>query len=138
MHLRVNLSLIGLCGRDDKSYRPGRARRILLLLFDIVGKKIYWFVRRIHKEENLEQEQAVTVQESRDVSFGEWFLTIFLAAIPLVNIVLFFVWAFSASTKPSKANWAKATLVWAVLAILFYVIIFVVVLGTGVFFAGGQ
>jgi uncharacterized Tic20 family protein len=85
----------------------------------------------------LEQNQAVTSQGSKDVSFGEWFLTIFLVMIPIVNIVLFFVWAFSANTKPSKANWAKATLVWAVIGILFYIIVFVVILGAGVFFTRG-
>ena len=85
----------------------------------------------------MNQNEAVTTQGSKDVSFGEWFLTIFLAAIPLVNIVLFFVWAFSSNTKPSKANWAKATLVWAVIAILIYVIIFIVILGTGAFFTSG-
>jgi hypothetical protein len=82
----------------------------------------------------MEQNQAVTIQESKDVGFGEWFITIFLAAIPLLNIVLFFVWAFSSNTKPSKANWAKATLVWAVIAIVFYIIIFIVILGMGLFF----
>ena len=85
----------------------------------------------------MEQNQAVTSQASRDVSFKEWFLTIFLAAIPLVNIVLFFVWAFGANTKPSKANWAKATLLWVVIGILFYIIIFVVILGAGAFFSSG-
>jgi hypothetical protein len=64
---------------------------------------------------------------SDDVSFGEWFLTIFLTAIPLVGIILLLVWAFGSTAKPSKANWAKANLAWAVIAIAFYVIFVVLI-----------
>jgi hypothetical protein len=67
---------------------------------------------------------------SDDVSFGEWFLTIFLTAIPLVGIILLLVWAFGSTAKPSKANWAKANLAWAAIAIAFYVIFVVIIIGT--------
>jgi heme/copper-type cytochrome/quinol oxidase subunit 2 len=77
----------------------------------------------------MEQPQMQPRPTSSEVSFGEWFLTIFLAAIPLVGLVLLFVWAFSASTNPSKANWAKATLAWAAIGIVIYLIIFVVIMG---------
>ncbi|MFU8832980.1 MAG: hypothetical protein ACNA7J_12620 [Wenzhouxiangella sp.] len=48
-------------------------------------------------------------------SVGNWMLTLFLTFIPLVNIIMLLVWAFSASTSPSKANWAKAALLWMVI-----------------------
>jgi len=67
--------------------------------------------------------------QSSEISFGEWFLTLFLVAIPLVGIVLLFVWAFGATTNPSKANWAKASLAWAAIAIVLYLLIFVVIIG---------
>ncbi|RPH36263.1 hypothetical protein EHM92_04805 [bacterium] len=59
-------------------------------------------------------------------------ITILLSAIPIVNIVMLFVWAFGSSTNPSKANWAKATLIWMVIGIAL-AIIFVVVIGTAIF-----
>lgn len=71
----------------------------------------------------------VSEKTGRDLSVGEWMLTIFLTAIPIVGIVLLFVWAFGSSTKISKANWAKAMLIWLVIGIAFYVIIFLVILG---------
>ncbi len=77
----------------------------------------------------MEQPQMQPRLQSSEVSFGEWFLTIFLTAIPLVGIVLLFVWAFSATTNPSKANWAKASLAWAAIAIVLYLLIFVVIIG---------
>ncbi len=51
------------------------------------------------------------------VTFGNWMLTLFLAFIPIVNIIMLLVWAFSSSTPASKSNWAKAMLVWMVIAI---------------------
>jgi heme/copper-type cytochrome/quinol oxidase subunit 2 len=58
------------------------------------------------------------------VSFGDWMLTMLLCAIPLVNIIMLFVWAFGSSTNPSKANWAKASLLWAVIAVVLWVVVF--------------
>ena len=50
-------------------------------------------------------------------SVGQWMLTIFIAAIPLVGLIMLFVWAFGSSTHPEKANWAKAMLIWVVIFI---------------------
>ncbi len=55
------------------------------------------------------------------VSIGDWIITFILMVIPLVNIVMLFVWAFGGSAPESKANWAKATLI-------FYLIGFVIVI----------
>ncbi|UCE23037.1 MAG: hypothetical protein JSV46_03165 [Candidatus Aminicenantes bacterium] len=76
--------------------------------------------------------------QSSEVSFGEWFLTLFLVAIPLVGLVLLFIWAFSATTNPSKANWAKASLVWAAIGIVIYLILFVAILGISFWGAATQ
>lgn len=59
----------------------------------------------------------------RPVSTGEWMITYLLMMIPLVNIVLLFVWAFGSNTPVSKANWAKASLIWAVIGIAFYAVL---------------
>ncbi|WP_458119563.1 hypothetical protein [Paenibacillus sp. Z6-24] len=60
------------------------------------------------------------------VSFKDWMITILLMAIPIVNIVMLFVWGFSGSTNPSKANYAKATLVWIGIFIVLYVLLIVI------------
>lgn len=41
-------------------------------------------------------------------------------------IILLFVWAFGSNTPVSKANWAKASLIWMVIAIGFYTLLFAV------------
>jgi hypothetical protein len=61
--------------------------------------------------------------EQNPVSVGEWLITYLLLSIPLVNIVMLFVWAFGSSTHPSKANWAKASLIWVAIATVLYIVV---------------
>jgi len=61
------------------------------------------------------------------VSFGDWMLTFLLVMIPIAGFVLLFVWAFSTETNPSKANWAKATLVWMAIMTVFYILFFAII-----------
>ena len=65
------------------------------------------------------------------VSVGNWMLTYLLMCIPIVNLILLFVWAFGSGAPVSKANWAKASLIWMLIFILFYVLLFMVI-GAGV------
>ena len=48
-------------------------------------------------------------------SVGRWMLTLFLMAIPVVNLVWLLMLAFGSGHSASKRNWAKATLIWAVI-----------------------
>lgn len=57
------------------------------------------------------------------LSVGQWVLTILIAGIPIVGLVMIFVWAFSGNTNINKANWAKATLIWIVVSIFVAIII---------------
>ncbi len=74
----------------------------------------------------MEQHQVQPGSANGVITFGEWFLTVFLSAIPLVGIVLLFVWAFSSTTHPSKANWAKARLAMTAVGIAFSLIFIVI------------
>ncbi|HMM03983.1 MULTISPECIES: hypothetical protein [unclassified Dysgonomonas] len=56
------------------------------------------------------------------VSMGEWLITMLIMIIPVVNFIMLFVWAFGSNTPESKANWAKAQLVWMVIGIILVVI----------------
>lgn len=49
------------------------------------------------------------------VTMGEWFVFFLLLCIPVVNIIMLFVWAFGSDTKPSKKNLCKLQLLlWAI------------------------
>ena len=62
-------------------------------------------------------------ENNRPVGIGDWMITLILLSIPVVNIVLCFWWAFSSGTNPSKANFAKAMLMFMVIVIALYVIL---------------
>ena len=52
------------------------------------------------------------------VSVGDWVVTFILLAIPIVNLVMLFVWGFGDSTPLSKKNFAKAALILMAIGIL--------------------
>ena len=66
----------------------------------------------------------------KPISVGNWMLTTLLMCIPIVNLVLLFVWAFGSNTPESKANWARASLMWMVIAVVLSILLFVV-MGSG-------
>jgi hypothetical protein len=48
--------------------------------------------------------------------------------IPLINIIMLFVWAFGGGAQASKANWAKASLIWIVISIILAILLMASVL----------
>ncbi|MGE5683069.1 MAG: hypothetical protein ACM34K_19580 [Bacillota bacterium] len=58
------------------------------------------------------------------VTTGDWFLTMLITAIPLVGLIMLFVWAFGGGTNPSKQNWAKAALIWMLVSVVLGVLFF--------------
>ena len=57
-------------------------------------------------------------KELQPVTTGDWVLTLFIVSLPLIGLIMLFVWAFSGGTHPSKANFAKASLIWMAIAIV--------------------
>ena len=45
------------------------------------------------------------------MSVVDWIVTFLLMCIPLVGIIMLFVWAFGGDTRPSRKTWAQATLI---------------------------
>jgi len=73
------------------------------------------------------------------VTVGDWIVTFLLMCIPFVNIILLFVWAFGGGTPISKANWAKAALIWMaiVMGIYFVGIMLFFILGAALLSTAG-
>lgn len=72
---------------------------------------------------------------SRPLTVGEWFVTLLVLAIPLVNIIMLFVWAFSGSGNIGRRNFCRAGLIWALIWIVLWTL-FVVAFGGLAFLAG--
>ena len=63
------------------------------------------------------------------ISVGEWVITTIILAIPIVGFIMLFVWGFGSNTQPSKANWAKATLIMIGISIVIFLLFFGWILG---------
>lgn len=66
----------------------------------------------------------MNLEPQNPVKTSDWVITLLIAAIPLVGFIMLFVWAFDSATHPSKANWAKATLIWFSIGIIFSLLVF--------------
>lgn len=53
------------------------------------------------------------------MSTKDWVITLLISYIPIVGFIMLFVWAFGSNENPNKANWAKATLIWFAIAMVF-------------------
>lgn len=72
----------------------------------------------------MENTTTPATQQHQPITLGEWMITLLLCAIPLVNLVMLLVWAFSGNVNTSKANWAKAMLIWMVIGIVLWFVVF--------------
>ena len=60
--------------------------------------------------------------EYPDESVGSWMLTLFVCGIPVIGVIYLLVLAFGSGAAPSKRNFARATLIWALIALVVTVI----------------
>lgn len=63
---------------------------------------------------------------SEEVSVKDWIITMLITAIPIVGLIMLFVWAFGDTNQPSKKNWAIATLIWYAIVIVLVIIFFII------------
>ena len=42
------------------------------------------------------------------MSFGDWLVTLIVSSIPVANIIVLLIWAFSPQTNPNRRNFALA------------------------------
>lgn len=68
----------------------------------------------------MESASMRTGNDAPIISIGEWIITLIIAAIPLVGFIMLFVWGFGSGTNPTKANFAKATLVMIAVGIVLW------------------
>ena len=82
------------------------------------------------EDDNVEiLEEELELDVYKKVSVGGWMGTILLSAIPVVNIVLWFIWAFTAK-RPSRRTYAAA--------MLWLTLLFLILAGAGLYFFGSD
>ena len=63
------------------------------------------------------------------MSVGAFLGTMILLMIPLVNIILLFVWAFGSGTNPNKKNYCRATLIMILIGIVISILFSTLLVG---------
>lgn len=61
------------------------------------------------------------------VNTGDWLITILITNIPIVGFIMLIVWAFDKEGNPSKANWAKAKLIWYLIGFGLVILVLMIV-----------
>lgn len=63
---------------------------------------------------------------SNEMTVGDWLITMLILIIPIVNIVMLFIWGFG--NPDPRRNYARASLIWmaicVVLMLIFYGAVF--------------
>lgn len=65
----------------------------------------------------------MTSCDDRPMTMMDWFVTLFVLAIPLVNVVLYLVWACGVGNR-NRVNFCRASLLWVLIGVVFYVLMF--------------
>ncbi|SDE30010.1 hypothetical protein SAMN02799630_05098 [Paenibacillus sp. UNCCL117] len=60
------------------------------------------------------------------ISVRHWLLTLIVLAIPILNLVMLFVWAFGDGANPNKRNYSRAALLLSAIALALYLIFLLV------------
>jgi len=65
--------------------------------------------------------------DTRPITVGGWMLTLLVLAIPLVNLIMYLVWALSSSGNLNRRNFCRASIYWFLIILGIYVLILALV-----------
>jgi len=74
-------------------------------------------------------------ENNRPLTTGEWFLTILILGLPLIGIVMYFVWAFTDGNL-GRRNFCRATLLWIAVLVGLGIVVLLGMLLVGGLLAG--
>ena len=70
--------------------------------------------------------------DTQPVSIGGWIGVMLLTCLPIVNLIMLFVWAFSSSTKKSLKNYARASLILILIGVVLAVVVSIILAVCGI------
>lgn len=76
--------------------------------------------------------ETASPSNERPLTTGEWFVTLLVLALPIVGLVMHFVWAFS-DGNVGRRNFCRAALLWLVVGVALGLLTFITIV---VFFGG--
>ena len=94
---------------------------LIFLSFSLLGTQTL----KSHETSN---QSIQSSNNTPSVSLGGWLITFLILCIPIVGIVMLFVWSYGNSNPihPSKKTWAQAMLVWLLILTVLYGFFFMI------------
>lgn len=68
---------------------------------------------------------ATYAEQERPLSTGGWMVTLFVLALPVVNIIMYLVWALGGDNL-GRRNFCRASILWFLIALAVSVVFFLV------------
>lgn len=93
------------------------------------------YQKRGYQEPQYHQSAPVVINNTpqyEPVSVGGWIGVFFLTLIPLVNLIMMLVWAFGGTSKQSLKNYARASFLMVLIAVLITLIGYLVAIALGI------
>lgn len=81
----------------------------------------------------MEDIQSINEETEPIMSVKDWVITLIVLMIPLVNVIMLFVWAFGDGTIKTKSNFAKARLIIFLISIALGFLFVMLILSLGLF-----
>ena len=89
---------------------------------DSITKVLNPLVSKIKANQNNVIEDQTMSVEDPTISVKDWVINYLIMIIPIANIVMIIIWGFGGKTQPTKANWAKALLLFLAINIVLVLI----------------
>ena len=83
---------------------------------------------QIQKSEDISEQSTQSSNDDSLMSVGDWLITFLLCAIPIIGIIMMFVWAFGDTNPKSKKTWAQAALIFSLIITVLYAFIMFAIL----------
>ena len=84
-------------------------------------------------KDTMEQKEVQSYNDANEMSVGDWIVTYLIMIIPIINIIMLFMWAFGDTAFITKKNWAKGNLILIAFITAAY-LFFGLIVGIGYFF----
>lgn len=75
---------------------------------------------KLVQEEPAAAEQYVALPDDKTKPLGMWdyFLMELVTKVPILNLVMFFIWGFTGDANENRKNWSRAQLIWAAIGLV--------------------
>ncbi|MER2006830.1 MAG: hypothetical protein ABS939_05195 [Psychrobacillus sp.] len=79
-----------------------------------------------YEEGQLHYKDGSAIKTSTEMTVKEWIITLLIMAIPIVNLVMLFIWGFG--NPDPRRNFARATLIWMAISIGLFIIFYIIII----------